>query len=854
MRFAFLLFIVACASGICAADPVRPFHRSDVRVTQSSDTFAIPGDFDGFAVTLGKWHSYTINAGQIVGHMFERQLGMARVKEPGPRTLRIVLSSREQPWVGPKVPQLNALDDEGFVIRVLRDDAGRANGLQFASKSSIGQFWALSYFFHNVVGARWVLPGAVGEVVPPGPWHVPARYEVIHPGPQYQQRSLLTERLYLFKKEKAYGRIQSMLYMNSQGGFSRFQYHHNMLHIFPPARYAAEHPDYYPVANGKRRVPDANAIQGWQPCFTHPDAVRVTLDYAKELFERRPHLRSLSLAPNDSRGYCNCDRCLALGDPTTPLYKDANNASGRTYSRQYYHYVRKVAEAFAVEHPDRLVTVLPYQDVADPPTEPLPDNVICVFFGNPSDQPAHFARWQKTVKHFGMYLWVGSDWVWPGGFSRRDAQQYVRSMRDTGAVLFKAEQTSTYCLGGVNFWVVSNLLWDVNADVDALVRDYCDSAFGEQAGTHIAAFYSQLDDIHERLYPGKLWQQWAPGELQFNGVTDADMASLRMHVNQALATVSDEADQQRLALFDTAFTHVEHFYHRYRIRQDIHTSTPQSSSDVRDWLGRIAELRRAVEMHEAFMRDRLNDLEWYAWVGHENRKKDIVYRINNRYRTAYDRPISVIAEPAIDAINQRINGGKLPADLWPQMALAFPALSDLIDGASAMRAIRHIADLPNLLSNASFEQPLGPLRGPKTIVWGNWVIYHNRNISATVDRSDEGALDGRYCAVIAGATSYSGLHHLMRVKGGHRYLLTGFVRGTDGVFRVSASTGTQWPAITLQPTQQWSRFRLFFTAEGKRDQQTVIWLNLDARKVPGDRDQWFIDDVRLVDLTDVEKQ
>lgn len=137
---------------------------------------------------------------------------MARVKEPGPRTLRIVLSSREQPWVGPKVPQLNALDDEGFVIRVLRDDAGRANGLQFASKSSIGQFWALSYFFHNVVGARWVLPGAVGEVVPPGPWHVPARYEVIHPGPQYQQRSLLTERLYLFKKEKAYGRIQSMIH------------------------------------------------------------------------------------------------------------------------------------------------------------------------------------------------------------------------------------------------------------------------------------------------------------------------------------------------------------------------------------------------------------------------------------------------------------------------------------------------------------------------------------------------------------------------------------------------------------------------------------------------------------------
>lgn len=62
--------------------------------------------------------------------------------------------------------------------------------------------------------------------------------------------------------------------------------------------------------------------------------------------------------------------------------------------------------------------------------------------------------------------------------------------------------------------------------------------------------------------------------------------------------------------------------------------------------------------------------------------------------------------------------------------------------------------------------------------------------------------------------------------------------------------GSAQNRVHLEPAGEWTPFQWFFTGKGRLDQQGSIWIGLNARKVPGDMDQWLLDDVRLVDLTE----
>ncbi len=78
---------------------------------------------------------------------------------------------------------------------------------------------------------------------------------------------------------------------------------HNLYGIFPPAEFGETHPEYYPLIDGERRVPSAEARHNWQPCTSNPEVVQLAIDAAIKYFDDLPDAFSFSLSPNDGYGW-----------------------------------------------------------------------------------------------------------------------------------------------------------------------------------------------------------------------------------------------------------------------------------------------------------------------------------------------------------------------------------------------------------------------------------------------------------------------------------------------------------------------------------------------------------------------
>ena len=62
---------------------------------------------------------------------------------------------------------------------------------------------------------------------------------------------------------------------------------HNLHNVVPPDVYG-DHPEYYALIDGERQVPEKRDGSGPQPCLTHPDVIRITVETLREFFDENP--------------------------------------------------------------------------------------------------------------------------------------------------------------------------------------------------------------------------------------------------------------------------------------------------------------------------------------------------------------------------------------------------------------------------------------------------------------------------------------------------------------------------------------------------------------------------------------
>ena len=269
---------------------------------------------------------------------------------------------------------------------------------------------------------------------------------------------------------------------------------HSMGSFVSPAEFYGEHPEYFSLRDGKRS--DGYA----QLCLSNPDVLGICIERVRKVMRDNPDFLIYSMEQNDNQLFCECDECKAL----------AERYGGQSGAILWF--VNQVADAVREEFPDKYIGTFAYQYTRHAPKNIVPrDNVVvrlcsiecCLLHGyDGCEQNRSFLEdlhdWSAIAPH--LYIW---DYV--TDFSQyclpvpnwKTMQPHIRDFRDNHAIGILEEgdyQTVSCELRELRSWLLSKLMWNPDAEVDALINDFTDGYYGA-AGPYIRKYL----DLEERI-------------------------------------------------------------------------------------------------------------------------------------------------------------------------------------------------------------------------------------------------------------------------------------------------------------------------------------------------------------------
>jgi len=272
---------------------------------------------------------------------------------------------------------------------------------------------------------------------------------------------------------------------DSTGGkIGYYPFVHSFYRLVPPEKYFAEHPEYFSLIDGKRRV------ERGQLCLTNPDVLRIAVEAVERWIAEHPEATIFSVSQNDWEGWCECDRC-----------RRAEEEEGGAHSGPVLRFVNALAEQIGRKHPDKLIDTLAYWYTEAPPLRVRPrPNVrirlcpigICTAHPFAScPRSAYFYRnlqaWAKITNQ--LYIWHYNTnfthYLLPfPDFDELAADiAHYRKLGVKGLFMQGA-----YAEGGggemawLRSWVLARLLWDPSRDAMRLVDEFLEGVYGRAAG------------------------------------------------------------------------------------------------------------------------------------------------------------------------------------------------------------------------------------------------------------------------------------------------------------------------------------------------------------------------------------
>ena len=266
---------------------------------------------------------------------------------------------------------------------------------------------------------------------------------------------------------------------------------HSFFPLIPPAKYFADHPEWYSEINGVRKHEHA------QLCLTNDEMRKELTKNALEALRKNPGAKFISISQNDWYGFCTCEKC-------TKIAEEEGSQSG-----PLIRFVNAVAEDIEKEFPEVFVETLAYQYTRKPPKLVKPrQNVVirlCTIecsFVQPLTGEQNISLyddikgWNKISKQLFVWDYVTNftSSILPHPNLRVLAPN-IRFFVDNGTIgLF--EQGDAYCTVGdfvyLRNWVISKLLWNPLLDEKKLIREFIDGYYGNKAAPLLLAYLDTL--------------------------------------------------------------------------------------------------------------------------------------------------------------------------------------------------------------------------------------------------------------------------------------------------------------------------------------------------------------------------
>ena len=293
--------------------------------------------------------------------------------------------------------------------------------------------------------------------------------------------------------------------INEYGNIEAYWGAHTMGEFVTTKEFFGSHPEYFCLRDGKR-------YGGYgQLCLSNPEVLEVCKTRLMQFMRRNPNYRIYSLSQNDNFLFCQCDKCKAIED----------QYGG--HSGLIVWFVNQVADAVKQEFPDKFVGTFAYQYSRQPPTGIKPrENVVirlcsieCCFAhpldaGCPQNEKfmCDLKGWAELAPH--LFIW---DYIvdyaqyiapWP---NFQVLGPNIKVFGDNKAICVFEE--AQYQSAGAEFdelkaWVVNQLLWNPEQDVDSLVSIFVKGYYGK-AAPYVKEYYNLCQslvkpDLHYGIY------------------------------------------------------------------------------------------------------------------------------------------------------------------------------------------------------------------------------------------------------------------------------------------------------------------------------------------------------------------
>ena len=268
--------------------------------------------------------------------------------------------------------------------------------------------------------------------------------------------------------------------------------------------YFKDHPEYFTLTAEGKRVHDR------QLCFSNPDVRRELLKNVEAVIRAENYDPSiyaiLDFTQNDrSGGFCFCPKCRAL------------EKKYRTPGGAYFDFLVEMGEHFEKKYPKLTFRFFAYQEsmTGIPPKGlKFPDNMSVILAPLQQDFSKSFThrynvRFLNQMREWGKLckeIWI---WNYPTLYTHgmniyslfpgvyRNTEN-LRLAHEAGVRYIIAEQGGSVVHGcsfkELNVYLQCLMAEDVNVDVDAAIKEFCDAVYGAAADDVIA----YLKDTYEQ--------------------------------------------------------------------------------------------------------------------------------------------------------------------------------------------------------------------------------------------------------------------------------------------------------------------------------------------------------------------
>ena len=427
---------------------------------------------------------------------------------------------------------------------------------------SRGTLFGAYAFLERVVGARWIMPGELGEIIPHHDRLVVSPMNLMD-APSFASRQLELSDPPSVRQWALRNRVGTQ---PGDAGALWVDSSHSWNELMPQA-IRASHPDWAAV-NPYAEKPN------YKFCTRNADAVASFTKSLIQKFDRDQLPFMMSASPSDGQSFCHCDRCKA--------HITLNSHGKESTTRNLLDFYNDVASQVSEVHPDRMMGALVYGSNEYPPSEMLQIDKHLFVEWAPLDvyglglyKEAYRAefdqlagRWHRIAPNLGYsnYLhWHRSRGCAPLAPAPELMKLEFATLKKHGIQSVREAVDPNWAYAGPNNWLLARLMWKADADVDALYREWLKVAYAEGSDA-MGCVYALIDDAFRKFKQQDEPFHYAAGQYDIDKpkIQKIYLPLLpRIHTlcQEALAKVNDQRAKQRISLF---VDNMKFFHHELR--------------------------------------------------------------------------------------------------------------------------------------------------------------------------------------------------------------------------------------------------------------------------------------------------